>query len=239
MSTSLRSPNLYAAITSGQRLVFSKGEAVTSTEGGSDIMLVESGHVKRYSIANSGAHAVQIIYSAQDIFPLTKVYHEFYGLDLYDGPETYYYAAMSDLVVYRIGIDHLLAMAEQDGSLYKELFYEAGHHLKWCVHRIESSSLSNATQRVAHELVFLAAEFGRPAPAGTDFCLQITHQDLAESLGTTRATVTLAVAELRQQGAIAEGRHLIIRDVKRLTEAAYIGLGGYKSLPALSKTSMT
>lgn len=51
-------------------------------------------------------------------------------------------------------------------------------------------------------LGWLARKFGREVKTGHLIDLRLTHQDLAEMLGTTRVTITRMLSQLEQQGAI-------------------------------------
>ncbi len=51
-------------------------------------------------------------------------------------------------------------------------------------------------------LSWLAKRFGRDVAAGKLIDLRLTHQDLAEMLGSTRVTITRTLTQLEQQGAI-------------------------------------
>lgn len=66
-------------------------------------------------------------------------------------------------------------------------------------------------QRLQHLLVWLARQFGRPVPAGELIDLRLTHQAIAELVGTTRVTVTRLLKELEEAGEIhRQQRHYII-----------------------------
>jgi CRP-like cAMP-binding protein len=49
-------------------------------------------------------------------------------------------------------------------------------------------------------LTWLARKFGRAVEAGNLIDLRLTHQDIAETLGTTRVTVTRVLGQLEEQG---------------------------------------
>lgn len=51
-------------------------------------------------------------------------------------------------------------------------------------------------------LTWLAKRFGREIEQGRLIDLRLTHQDLAEILGTTRVTITRTLSQLEQQGTI-------------------------------------
>ncbi len=51
-------------------------------------------------------------------------------------------------------------------------------------------------------LEWLATRFGRTVRQGNLIDLRLTHQDLAELVGTTRVTLTRILGQLEQQGLI-------------------------------------
>jgi CRP-like cAMP-binding protein len=219
MDRALRSPRLFTLLSKGRTLRFSKGQTIDTA--GAAIHMVTKGFVKRYRISDSGSLGVQIIYGSQDVFSLTKVYNVLLQQSLYDGPETYFYTAMSDTQVISLGTDRLLQAAKDDPLLYQELFSEAGRHLKSCVHTIENMSIRSSYNRVAHQLVFFAQEFGEATGEGVHLTLPLTQQDIADLLGMTRETVTMAIIKLRSSGLISGSRHLVVTDLMQLTAAAY------------------
>lgn len=205
----------------GQPTRFSKGQSVGSTSEGHKIIYVLNGYIKRYFVTRSGSIGVQIIYGPQDVFSFTKMYRELLNQSLYEGNETFYYEAMTDVSALTLDIAALKDALNDDPILYKELFAEAGYHLKTCVHRIENISIGNTYARVAHQLLFAASESGKQTPEGIIIQSPHTHQDLADILGITRATVTLAINKLRQRGVLANSRDLIITSLDKLSEEVY------------------
>lgn len=70
-------------------------------------------------------------------------------------------------------------------------------------------------ERVHHRLlqlfVWLAHKFGRAVELGQLIDLHLTHQSLAETIGTTRVTVTRLLAKFEQQGIVRrQNRHFIL-----------------------------
>lgn len=51
-------------------------------------------------------------------------------------------------------------------------------------------------------LTWLAKKFGRVVETGQLIDLRLTHQDIAEILGTTRVTITRTLSQFEQQGVI-------------------------------------
>lgn len=79
--------------------------------------------------------------------------------------------------------------------------------------------------RLASTLVSLARAFGRPAAGGmTAITLPVTHQQLANMIGSNRVTVTRKLLELQDRGAVKSlGRNAIAVDPAKLLAHARVG----------------
>ncbi len=217
----IRSPQLSTVLSTGKLLRYNKGETVTSTHDLNVVHFVVKGFIKRYNILNDGSLGIQIIYGPQDIFSFTKMFRVLKNFSLYDGPDNYYYTAMSDVQAYAYDLGTLKDRVTADPKLYGELFCEVGHHLKSNVNSIENISLRNSYSRVAHELLFLCRQFGEPTKSGTQITVPLTHQDIADILGITRETVTMAIVKLRDKGIIDNLRQITVLDINKLISDAY------------------
>lgn len=67
--------------------------------------------------------------------------------------------------------------------------------------------------RLRQLLSLLAVELGSPVAGGVRIQVRLTHQDLANAIGTTRVTITRLLNRFRQQGWITldKHRHLVIK----------------------------
>lgn len=68
--------------------------------------------------------------------------------------------------------------------------------------------LSNR-DRLTHLLLELAEQYGRPTAHGLDLGIRLSHQDLANVIGSTRETVTVVLGEMQLEGLIKVGRRKI------------------------------
>ena len=90
-----------------------------------------------------------------------------------------------------------------------------GKRLREAEERLENMAFKGIPARLASLLLRLAEEQDSTEITG------LTHQDLAESVGTYRETATQVLNDLKSQGLIDIGRKRItILDVDRLTEVA-------------------
>ena len=79
-------------------------------------------------------------------------------------------------------------------------------------HQISTLALLDVYGRVARVIVDMAREEGRRLKDGRIAFRRATHQEIANSIGTTRETVTRMLKDLERQGMIhIEGREIIVQ----------------------------
>jgi CRP-like cAMP-binding protein len=76
------------------------------------------------------------------------------------------------------------------------------------------AGLKRVEERLQQLLQLLKREMGEPIAQGSRLKIRLTHQNLANAIGTTRVTVTRLLGEFQRQGAVSSDcdRHLIIHD---------------------------
>lgn len=76
-------------------------------------------------------------------------------------------------------------------------------------------AISRVEDRLKQLLLMLKQEIGQPAADGTRLQARFTHQHLAESIHTTRVTITRILGDFKNQGLIYfdDQRHIIVKDV--------------------------
>lgn len=96
---------------------------------------------------------------------------------------------------------------------------------------IQSLVENDVSERVVQLLARLVANYGLPAANG-DVCLdiRITHQDMADMIGTTRQSVTSALNLLRRQGRLEfDANHRIL-----VHDSALLAKAHFNSVPSLA-----
>ena len=84
--------------------------------------------------------------------------------------------------------------------------------------RIESLLFRNVEGRLVEFLLKAADRWGVPTPRGTLISAPLTHLEIAQSIGSTRETVTLTLGALRREGLLdVAGRRLVVRDREALS----------------------
>ena len=79
--------------------------------------------------------------------------------------------------------------------------------------KIEMLIFKDVNAKLAELLLRLAVEFGVEEERGTLLALKITHQEMANLIGSTRETVSLTLSQFKRKGLIAtDGRKVILAD---------------------------
>jgi CRP/FNR family transcriptional regulator, cyclic AMP receptor protein len=87
--------------------------------------------------------------------------------------------------------------------------------------KIENLVFKDVNSKLAELLLRLATEYGVDDSRGTLVQLKITHQEMANLIGSTRETVSLTLAQFKRKGLIqTEGRKVIIADREGLRALA-------------------
>ena len=83
--------------------------------------------------------------------------------------------------------------------------------------KLETLVFRDVTSKLAELLLELAKEHGIEDARGTLVALKITHQELANLIGSTRETVSLTLSQFKKKNLICtEGRRVIISDAESL-----------------------
>lgn len=88
--------------------------------------------------------------------------------------------------------------------------------------------LSNR-DRLTHLLLDLAEQYGYRSAEGLELGIKLSHQDLANVIGSTRETVTVSLGELQSEGLLRLGRRRVV-----LTDAARLASTVERPVPAVA-----
>ena len=98
--------------------------------------------------------------------------------------------ALTDCELAAIGRSEFFAVLSRDFSLTKKILQTLSSRLRKANDVIESMALLDVGGRLARYLLRLADESGQPAVDGYFVVTRPTHQEIANSIGATRETVT-------------------------------------------------
>jgi CRP/FNR family cyclic AMP-dependent transcriptional regulator len=177
-------------------------------ETGDYMYLVLTGKVKVTKSGSGGKERILAIHQAGDFFGEMSL------LDGKTSPATV--SAMEDSKIISVsGTDfHRYLMNNQKVLLQIINVLCARLRQVW---QTQSVSSSTADARIRMGILQLAKRHGIRDSHGTIIDLKITHQELAEMVGTSRETVTRVLAKLREQGIIeVDHRRMTLLDSQAL-----------------------
>ncbi|MGO9885883.1 MAG: helix-turn-helix domain-containing protein [Solirubrobacteraceae bacterium] len=101
--------------------------------------------------------------------------------------------------------DHFLAAVRQFPRLVSGLQARVAEQLERLSAQMVICQLPRVGDRVLALLWLLAESWGRVTASGTAVPIELTHDTIGELIGARRSTVTLAVSELSERGALIRG----------------------------------
>ncbi|MGZ6005096.1 MAG: Crp/Fnr family transcriptional regulator [Candidatus Saccharimonadales bacterium] len=215
------SERLNKILAAGHLAKVEKGQVIRTSEKNSQFYLLAKGYAMRYLITNDGNIDVQSIYGPGYFFPLITVYRGLFDQEIYKGPETYYYEALTDCEMHHVDIEKVAEAAKKDLLIYKELLVIAGQRLEANIQQIENRALKTFYNRVAHQIAFYGDVFSEHKGKQAKLKIPLTQQILADVLSTTRETVSLCMSDLKKRGIIKAGKFITITNLDKLKEEAF------------------
>lgn len=101
---------------------------------------------------------------------------------------------------------------ERSPALCQGLFRHLSRRLQQSEAFLAFSGCRRVEERLKQLLILLKHEVGQPTQNGTRLNIRLTHQQLANAIGTTRVTITRLLGQLKQEGwlLVDTKRHLIL-----------------------------
>jgi len=130
-----------------------------------------------------------------------------FGLPL-SSLESYFATALSKVELLRLS----LADIEASDALSQRVFRQLGRRLRQTEVMLALVGHRRVEVRLRHLLCLLQEEVGQPVSGGTRIAVKLTHQQLANAIGTTRVTVTRLLRKLRDEHWVTldQSRHIVL-----------------------------
>ena len=181
-----------------------------------EIINIESGYAKSYSINEEGYNLVINIYKPYSFLPITET--------LAERTNPYFFEAMTDIVVQKAPTKDVHEFIKQDKEVLYDLTRRISSGLEGFMIRTQYLIRSNATQKVTSALVLLARRFGEEIGENQmRILLPQTHADIADMSGCTRETASIELKKLQDDGVISIEKKLItVLDFEELRQLSAI-----------------
>lgn len=192
---------------------FARGTPIyLPSEHADSIYIVADGLVKLCHLTSDGKVSTLAFIKIGEVFGELSL--------LESGNRGEYCEAATDATIIRIPRDTLLPYMEGNMQFVVAITKIVGFRRKRIENRLKSLLFSSNQQRLVHLLLDLAEQFGSAVDEGIRIGLKLSHQELANLIGTTRETVTILLGKMKAEGKIVGKREsVILTDVWRLASS--------------------
>jgi CRP/FNR family transcriptional regulator len=171
--------------------------------------LVKTGHVKILRHARGGREVVLELLGPGEMFGGVAVIER--------RPYPASAQATEPSVIVKIPQEPIVALAEREPSIVREIALMIGRRLRGAHDSVTSLATDPVEARLAAALVRLADREGSRSAAGIALPFPLTRQSLADMTGTTvETTIRIVSRWLKDRIVVEEGGHLVLRDMDAL-----------------------
>lgn len=136
-------------------------------------------------------------------------------------PHRFLAQALEDVELCWISKEVLVQLAQERPQLSLRLTKWVGEQLRELQFKLEDLIFKDVPTRLAKLLEQLAHDEGQPVAEGIEIGLKLTHQEIAELIGSTRETTTLMLSQFKKSGLITKRRgRIVIQDLEALRRRA-------------------
>ncbi len=177
---------------------------IHADETGDVFCLIRSGRVKVTMTSPEGKEIILSVLGPGDFFGEMALLDE--------GPRSATVIATEALEVVTIWRSDFLQILSENFSICRKVLAELSRRLRTASGRIESLATMDVYGRLARYFLDLAAQQGRVVDNGYIAVTRPTHQSIANTIGTSRETVSRLIHDLmRQNLLLSEGKTIYLR----------------------------
>lgn len=180
---------------------------------GQSVFFLNGGRVKISKVTRDG----------RELTLAYRVPGEIFGeLCLGDGrPREDMAEAMDTALVTEVNRQYFEKLVDKHHRLAFELMRVSNARRAEVENKVARLIFRDVNSKLADLLLSLGREYGVENARGTLVAIKITHQEMANLIGSTRETVSLTLSQFRKQGFIAmDGRKVIVADFDGLAAIA-------------------
>lgn len=178
------------------------------------VMFLVSGRVKLGSYTSEGKQAILTFIEPGEFFGELALFDP-------DCREEFAEAVMESAVVL-IPSDALHEVMGRHASVSLGVSKMIGFRRRRIERRLKYLLFRSNRERLSHLLLELAEQYGRRTEGGVEIGISLTHQELANIIGSTRETVTVVLGEMQSEGLIRFARRRItLADVNLLADTIH------------------
>ncbi len=172
---------------------------------GQTVYFIYGGRVKCSKVTRDGKELTMAYRSAGQLFG---------ELALIDGaPRDEMAEAVTSAIIFDIPCELFRETLASDGVLALRFAMLMAERRKAIEIKLERLVFKDVQAKLAALLLELAEEYGAPGDDGIHIDLKVTHQEMANLIGSTRETISLTLAQFKKRGLLDfHGRTVVVRD---------------------------
>lgn len=175
------------------------------------IFIIRSGRVKISKVTEDGREIILNLLKTGDVFGEMAFLEE--------TPRDTFAEALDDTNLFILKKIDLLQLIKRRPAITYRLAKIIGERRKEAEKNMENFLYKGVRERLAHLLIRLSNDYGIRDSRGKMLRIKITHQDLANLIGSSRETVSLTLGDFRREGYIdINERKIIIKDERGLVQ---------------------
>ncbi len=176
---------------------------------GEQVYFINGGRVKTSKVTRDGKELTLAYRGAGQIFG---------ELAVIDGaPREEMAEAMKNAIITELPVEVFRELLMADTQLCFEFMSEIGKRRRQLETKLEHLVFKDVQAKLAALLLELALEYGQETEDGLQIGLKITHQEMANLIGSTRETISLTLAQFKKKGLLSmNGRTVVLLDQEGL-----------------------
>lgn len=179
---------------------------------GEQVYFINGGRVKTSKVTRDGKELTLAYRGAGQVFG---------ELAVVDGsPREEMAEAMKNAIITELPVDIFRELLLNDAALCFEFMSELGKRRRQLETKLEHLVFKDVQAKLAALLLELGAEYGQENEVGLQIGLKITHQEMANLIGSTRETISLTLAQFKKRKLLdMNGRTVVLLDLEGLRAA--------------------
>ncbi len=177
---------------------------------GSCVYFINGGRVKCSKVTRDGKELTLAYRGAGDMFG---------ELCIVDGaPREEMAEAMKNVILTEVTREYFESLLRSDAELCFRFARRVAKRRRQVEAKIEHLIFRDVQAKLAALLLELREEYGVETDEGVQIGLKITHQEMANLIGSTRETISLTLAQFKKKELLdLNGRTVILKDIEGLT----------------------
>lgn len=191
---------------------FARGDLIyLPADRSESVLLLTTGRVKLYHVTQEGKTASLALIDPGELFGELAIFDT--------TPREEFAEAMEKSTVVLIPSDVVNELMTKHPEVSLGVTKLMGFRRRRVEQRLKSLLFRSNRERLGHLLLELVEKYGQRHEGGVLIGIRLSHQELANIIGSTRETVTVLLGELQDEGKVTvQRRRVVVRNVQGLAE---------------------